>query len=62
MMFNVSHTDALKSAYLTLMYGKVKGHLLSENYYDYGWQKVKFTLQQATKAQTWSRGIALLFP
>ena len=23
--------------------------------------KVKFTLQQATKAQRWSRGIALLF-
>jgi len=24
--------------------------------------KVKFTLEQATKAQRWSRGIALLFP
>jgi hypothetical protein len=23
--------------------------------------KVKFTLEQATKAQSWSRGIALLF-
>ena len=35
--------------------------MLGESFEEKVKVKVKFTLEQATKAQKWSRGIALLF-